>query len=117
MPIRTLKKYVEFVKYTYLHAICIVQRGQPQQMYKELSVVRTVSVQCSLSPMHNLLVLGRQRELRLYLNLVAVFGLSFLSNELTASSRLRPFKPLQFWCQVLEKLQLSAEAQILPMRQ
>lgn len=39
----------------------------------------------------------------------------FLSNELTASSRLRPLKPLQFWCQVLEKLQLSTEAQILPV--
>lgn len=46
-------------------------------MYKELNMARTVLVQCSLSPMHNLLALGRQRQLRLYLNLVAVFGSSF----------------------------------------
>lgn len=60
---------------------------------------------------------GRQREYVYtwiwYQSLVQLF----LFNELTASSRLRAHKPLQFWCQVLEKLQLSAEAQILPVRQ
>lgn len=73
----------------------------------------------SVFPFSNAQSLSAQQTKRV--TFIFKFGSSlpfvfFLSNELTASSRLRLLKPLQFWCQVLEKLQLSTEAQILPMR-